>query len=145
VVIPNMALKQAIDAAAFKLGIKVKGRGPTTYKNFFASGLLIESDVPIRNGKDFLTPDDAEKVTISCNPLGVRGGGKRVTRRFPVFHGWHGIVPVLVIDDILVPEIVEQHVRAAGMVVGIGRFRPQNGGVNGRFRLVEAKWEDAKF
>jgi hypothetical protein len=28
------------------------------------------------------------------------------------------------------------------MIVGIGRFRPENGGTNGRFRVVKIEWED---
>jgi hypothetical protein len=35
VCIPSMALKQAIDTAAYKLGHKVPGRKGATYKNFF--------------------------------------------------------------------------------------------------------------
>ena len=146
VVIPAMALKQAIDTAAYKLGMKIKGRGLATYKGFFTSGLLVQDKIVISNGsgKPFL-PEHAEMVAIESNPRGQRGGSGRVLRRFPVFYNWKGTAELLVLDNILTPEVVEHHVKAAGMVVGLGRFRPENGGVNGRFKLVDAKWEELEI
>jgi hypothetical protein len=139
--IPAMALKQAIDTAAYKVGMKVEGRRGATYKNFFASGFFCEHDVPIANGKA-LTKDAAECVKISANADGVRGSGKRVPRRFPQFPKWHGVAEFTITDDIITPEIFEHHVRAAGVVVGIGRFRAERGGTNGRFRATKFEWEE---
>src|SRR3982751_383562 len=51
VAIPAMAIKQSIDTAAQKLGMKVAGRKGATFKGFFASGFFCESDVPLSNGK----------------------------------------------------------------------------------------------
>jgi hypothetical protein len=58
VCIPNMALKQAIDTAAYKVGMKVPGRRGSTYRHFFASGFICDYNVPISNGSA-LTKDDA--------------------------------------------------------------------------------------
>ena len=33
-------------------------------------------------------------------------------------------------------------VEIAGMFIGIGRFRPEKGGTNGRFRIAKLVWED---
>jgi hypothetical protein len=33
-------------------------------------------------------------------------------------------------------------VEIAGMFIGLGRFRPEKGGNNGRFRLSDLKWQD---
>ena len=30
----------------------------------------------------------------------------------------------------------------AGMFIGLGRFRPEKGGTNGRFQTVSLKWQD---
>jgi len=141
VAIPAMAFKQAIDTAAYKLGEKVPGRRGASYKSFFASGFFCDADVPITNGKA-LTPKDAECKLISANPDGVRGSGKRVPRRFPEFSKYQGIASFTIIDDLITQPIFEQHVKAAGMVVGIGRFRPEKGGTNGRFRVTKFEWED---
>jgi hypothetical protein len=144
VCVPAMAFKQAIDTTAFKLGEKVKGRRGATYKSFFASGFFCDHDVPIANGKP-LKPEDAECITISANANGRRGTGTRVPRRFPEFHKWAGVAEFTIIDDVLTKEIFEQHMKAAGMVVGIGRFRPEVGGTNGRFRVTKFEWEDVGF
>jgi hypothetical protein len=144
VCIPAMAFKQAIDTAAYKLGEKVPGRRGSTYRNFFSSGVLCDHDVPIANGRT-LTKDNAEMVIISANPSGMRGGGKRVPRRYPVFAKWHGVAEFIIVDDIITKEVFERHVRASGIVVGIGRFRAENGGMNGRFRAVSFEWEEVSF
>jgi hypothetical protein len=141
VCIPAMALKQAIDTAAQKLGMKVDGRRGATYKGFFTSGYFSNGDIPIANGKA-LTPDDAAMVTIYANADGKRGSGTRVTRRFPLFREWHGVAELTIVDDIITPEVFEHHAKTAGMIVGIGRFRPQNGGGNGRFKVKKIEWQN---
>jgi hypothetical protein len=30
----------------------------------------------------------------------------------------------------------------AGMFIGIGRFRPEKGGTNGRFKIASIEWTD---
>lgn len=144
VCIPSMGLKQAVDLAAFKLGLKVPGRRGATFKSFFASGFFCNEDVPIANGKA-LTKGDAAMVPISANSNGMRGSGKRVKRRFPQFDKWHGVAEFTITDDVITPDIFEQHVKAAGMIVGIGRFRPANGGTNGRFRVAKFEWAEISF
>jgi hypothetical protein len=141
VCVPAMAFKQCIDTAAQKIGEKVKGRRGATYKNFFASGFFCEADVPLANGKP-IKKADVESVQISANADGVRGSGKRVPRRFPLIPKWHGVAMFTIVDDLLTPEIFEQHVKSAGIVVGIGRFRPEKGGTNGRFKAVKFEWEN---
>jgi hypothetical protein len=142
--VPAMAQKQCLDTAAQKLGLKVQGRRGATYKNFFTSGVIAEADAPIANGKA-IKPADAEKVTIQANADGVRGSGKRVTRRFPSFPKYHTTFAYLITDDIITKEIFETHARAMGLVVGIGRFRAEKGGTNGRFRVTKFEWEDFKL
>src|SRR5262245_18463886 len=139
VAIPAMALKQCVDACAYKLGIKVAGRRGATYKSFFASGFFCDGDVPLSNGKP-LKKNDADCVLINANADGVRGSGKRVLRRFPEFPKWQGIAEFTIVDDVITESIFEQHLRSAGIIVGIGRFRPINGGTNGRFKVTKIEW-----
>jgi hypothetical protein len=141
VCIPAMALKQCVDLAAQKLGEKVPGRRGATYKTFFLSGFVCDGDVPIANGKAH-TRDTAALVQIWANADGVRGSGKRVRRRFPSFPVWHAVAQFTIIDDIITPDIFTSHLKSAGMIVGIGRFRVSNGGTNGRFRVVKTEWQD---
>lgn len=144
VCIPAMALKQCIDTAAYKLGEKVPGRRTSTFKNFFASGFFCNGDVPIANGKP-IAKKDVESVQISANSDGQRGSGKRVPRRFPQMPKWAGVAEFTILDDVITREVFERHVRAAGIVVGIGRFRPEKGGTNGRFRATKFEWEDVSL
>jgi hypothetical protein len=144
IAIPALAFKQCVDTAAWKLGMKVEGRRGATYKSFFASGFVIDGDVPLANGKA-LTKNDAEQVAIWANSDGVRGSGKRVRRRFPQFAPYQGVVECTVLDDIITQEIFVTHFKAAGIIVGIGRFRPEKGGTNGRFRVVKTDWSDVQF
>ena len=141
VCIPAMALKQAIDTAAYKIGMKVPNRRGATYKNFFSSGFFCNADVPIANGKA-LTKADAIMQKINANADGRRGSGSRVPRRFPEFNKWHGVAEFTIVDDIITQEVFEHHIKVAGMIVGIGRFRPENGGKNGRFRVVKLDWQE---
>lgn len=142
--IPAMALKQCVDTAAFKLGVKVPGRRGAMFKSFFASGFFCDHDVPISNGKA-ITTKDADEVAINAHANGRRGSGSRVVRRFPAFQKWHGVAEFTILDDVITPDIFEQHLKAAGVVVGIGRFRPENGGTNGRFRVTKFEWEELKL
>jgi hypothetical protein len=141
VCVPAMAFKQSIDTCAFKLGVKVPARRGATFKSFFASGFFCDHDVPIANGKP-LTKDDADCKLISANADGKRGSGTRVPRRFPEFPVWNGEAEFTIVDDVITPDIFEQHVKSAGIIVGIGRFRPENGGTNGRFRVKKFEWQD---
>jgi hypothetical protein len=140
VCIPAMAPKQALDKVAFKLGIKVPNRRGALYKSFFASGFFCNADAPIANGKA-LTPADAVKTIILANSNGIRGSGKRVPRRYPDFPKYRAVLDFTIVDDIITEAVFEQHLRAAGVIVGLGRFRPENGGTNGRFRVIKVEWE----
>lgn len=141
VCIPAMALKQCIDLAAQKIGEKVPGRRGATYKSFFTSGVICNADVQLSNGEP-LKAADAAMVKINANSDGRRGSGKRVKRRFPVFDKWHGVAEFTVIDDIVTRAVFEHHLKTGGMIVGIGRYRPENGGSNGRFRVTKFEWTD---
>lgn len=141
VCIPAMGLKQCIDTAAFKLGLKVPNRRGATFKGFFASGFFVNEDVPIGNGKA-LTKADAVMQMINANANGKRGPGTRVPRRFPQFPKWHGVAEITIVDDIITPDIFEHHTKIGGLIVGLGRFRPENGGKNGRFRPVKFEWQE---
>ena len=140
VCIPAMAFKLNLDSAAFKLGMKVPNRRGAMYKGFFTSGIICDHDVPIANGSA-LTKDSADCRLISAHANGRRGSGSRVPRRFPEFPVWHGIAEFTILDDIITAEVFEQHVKAGGIIVGVGRFRPENGGTNGRFRATKFEWE----
>lgn len=135
VVIPATALTSSIQDAASMLALRIPGKGMATYTKHFERGLLITSDIAIS-----VKTKDVNYEKIYCNADGKRGSGKRVWRRFPVIPKWSATVEVFVIDATITEEVFDQVVREAGMLVGIGRFRPQNRGTKGRYVVESASW-----
>lgn len=136
VYIPAMAFKQALDAAAKKMGLQIPGKGKSTFTKFFNSDVICEANVPLGVHKDAV-----EAVTINANADGVRGSGKRVKRTFPVINAWKAKASFMILDDTVTPDVFERTLIAAGISIGVGRFRPEKGGLNGRFRPSNFKWE----
>lgn len=136
VCVPAMAFKMAIDEAVKRLGLQVPGRGKTTYAKFFVAGQLCESDVSLGIKKEELQP-----ISIWANADGVRGSGKRVKRLFPYIMKWQGTAVFDILDDAIPQNIFERAVVEAGRLVGIGRFRPEKGGMNGRWETGKFVWE----
>lgn len=136
VVIPAMAFKQALDRCAKVLGLQVPGKGKSTFTKHFMSGCLCEADMPLGIHKDAV-----QSITINAHADGVRGSGKRVKRIFPQIPKWKGTARFIILDDVITKDVFEKVAREAGQFVGVGRFRPENGGLNGRFKVVKFIWE----
>jgi hypothetical protein len=137
VVIPAMAFKQALDKVAQRLGDQVPGKGKSTYTKHFAGGVICEQDVSLGTSKD-----SAPSITISANADGKRGSGKRVNRTFPQWPTWKGTARFAILDDTVTKPVFERHILEAGRFIGVGRFRPENGGLNGRFKPVAFRWSE---
>ena len=133
--IPAMALKQALDRAARVMGEQIPGKGKATYTKFFTSGCLCTSNVSLGVHKDSVA-----SVTINANSDGVRGSGKRVKRTFPVIPSWSGVAEFVILDASITKDVFERTMKTCGQIVGIGRFRPENGGLNGRFKPTKFEW-----
>jgi hypothetical protein len=133
--IPPMAFKQSLDIAAKMLGRQIPGKGKATYTKFFLSGVLCMDPVMLQ----------ATRETVACerihaNADGVRGSGKRVWRKFPRVDEWSSVVTFHVVAAELTKDVFEEALEQSGAFVGIGRFRPQNGGFFGRFAVTGTKW-----
>lgn len=137
VVIPAHGLHQAIAAAAKYSKRQIPGQGKATWTAKFTSGITLLEDPSI--GVD---PATVDAVTISANADGIRGSGKRVPRKFPVIPQWSATFDVVVLDPIITEDVFREMLEMAGMFIGIGRFRPEKGGTNGRFRIDAIDWKD---
>lgn len=137
IVIPAHGLHQAIAAAAKYSKRQIPGQGKATWTAKFTAGITLLED-PALN----IDPATVDGVTISCNADGIRGSGKRVPRKFPIIPTWTASFDVLILDPIITREIFEEMLEMAGMFIGIGRFRPEKGGTNGRFKIDALGWED---
>lgn len=137
VVIPAHGLHQSIAAAAKYSKRQIPGQGKATWTAKFLSGISMLEDPALG-----IDPASVPSITISANADGVRGSGKRVTRRFPIMNEWSATFEVFILDPIITEDVFREMVEIAGMFIGIGRFRPEKGGTNGRFRIAQLKWAD---
>lgn len=142
--IPPMAFKQAIDETGKRLG-KIPGKGMATYTKHFKGGVLISDPVPLGVTRKEIDKDSAQladdpNMTATkyswggyCNSDGKRGSGTRVFRRFPEVKEWQSELKIYIFDEILTETEITTALTEAGSFVGVGRFRPENGGYYGRF------------
>lgn len=135
VVIPCMAFKKALEDAASYKGEKVQGKGGARYGKHFGAGVMMSGDVvlPIR-------PETVEHKMFYCHADGKRTCGTRVWRRFPDIPSWEGEIVFTIIDPIITKAVFEKTLEAAGLFIGVGRFRPQNKGFYGRFGFKDLVW-----
>jgi hypothetical protein len=136
IVIPAMAFKQALDAVAKRLGDQIPGKGKATFTKHFVGGVICENDIVLVGCRK----SDCPSVTINANADGKRGSGKRVKRTFPQWPVWSGVARFVILDDTVTEPVFERHFNEAGRFIGVGRFRSENGGMNGRFRAEKFVW-----
>jgi hypothetical protein len=135
VYIPPMALKNCLMEAAQYLGEKIPGKGNATWTKHFTAGLLCSEPVSLGVHKD-----KTESETFMCHADGKRGSGTRVARTFPVIREWTGTATFYVLDETITREVFARYIEEAGKFIGIGRFRPRNGGFYGRFFAEVTDW-----
>lgn len=135
VVIPPMTFKRALERAAAMLSLSIPGKGTSKYTKHFLSGVLVTEPVSMNVKKE-----EIEGEWLSCSPRGRRGE-MGVMRCFPVLREWTATVTYAILDDTITKAVFEQVVKESGNFVGIGRFRPDNGGYYGRFQVLDIKWE----
>lgn len=138
VVIPAFGIHLALMAAARYSKKKIAGQRNATWTAKIERGIAIMGAAPLN-----IDPADVRCVAISVNSDGKRGGGTRVTRRFPqIPMGWSATFEVMVLDPIVTQPIFSEMVEIAGLFIGLGQYRPENGGSNGRFVVKKLEWQD---
>jgi hypothetical protein len=137
--IPPMAMKKSLTAAAPYLG-KIPGQGNATYTKRFRSGLLIVDEIPLLhpNGERVKFDDwEGEWLFLDANG---KPGGTRVKRCMPCVRDWSATVRIYVADEVIDEDVLRRVLVDAGRLVGVGRFRPENGGFYGRFEVDSIEW-----
>ena len=132
VFMPAGALKKAMIDAARYSGDQIPGQGKKTYTAKVSSGICVVSDI-VTNKKE----KDIEKRDVFAGM-----NNKRVWKSFPTVTGWTATTCLHVYDPILSPEVVTRILDTAGKFIGIGTWRPQNGGEYGRFKIVKFEVSD---
>jgi hypothetical protein len=138
-----MMFKKSLDSACKHSGKKISGRGKSTYTSKFERGCvpsghfvltdlngvpLLKQNIP---GQELFVPSD-----------GVAGSGKRVTKWFPFIEKWKATGEFTILDNIIDEETFEEMLKIAGTFVGLGRWRPQNSGLYGRFAVKDVVWTE---
>ena len=136
VYIPPMSFKNCLSEAAKYKSIQIPGKGKSTYTKHFEAGVLVVDPLVLDVTKDTL---QSEWLHVPSD--GRRGGTTRVEKCFPLIPQWSGAVEFLILDEIITPEVFEEHLTDAGSFIGIGRFRPRNNGFYGRFKVESIKWK----
>ncbi len=138
VVLNQFAVKNALEGSAKRLKRKVPGERNSTFTKLFMQGVMIGAMPLLKTpaGKSY-TADDFTGQRLFVPSDGKRGGGKRVTRIFPTIDAWKCDIDVIVIDPKITEDVLKEHLVEAGIFIGLGSMRAENGGVNGRF-LVES-------
>lgn len=133
--IPPMAFKNCIAEIAKYLGVQIPGKGKSTYTKHFEAGVMVLDGVSLP-----VTREEVDGEWLFVPASGRRGDGKRVLKCFPVVREWKGEVAFHLLDDVITPDVFEQHLKDAGNFIGIGRFRPRNNGYYGRFKVNGVTW-----
>jgi hypothetical protein len=137
VVLPAHGFQQALAAAAKYSKRQIPGQGKATWTAKFTAGIFLLEDPSLN-----IDPATVVSVTISANADGVRGSGKRVTRRFPIMPEWSTTFDIHILDPIITEPVFREMLELAGLYIGVGRFRPEKGGINGRFALDKLVWQN---
>jgi hypothetical protein len=134
-VISPMQWKNMLRDVGKFLGERIPGKGKSSYSKHFLSGILVVDPSPLG-----IAADEVPYERIFVPADGIRGSGKRVWKNFPVIHEWTTEAVVFILDETITPPVFEHHFRQAGQFIGLGFFRPANGGIKGRFEVLEFKW-----
>jgi hypothetical protein len=137
VFIPPMAFKNCLSEAAKYKSVQIPGKGKSTYTKHIEAGVMVLDPLVL--------PIKAAEVSglwLHVPSDGRRGGTKRVEKCFPMIPKWEGTVTFMICDELVNEEVFTDHLKDAGMFIGIGFFRPRNNGYWGRFEVESVKWID---
>lgn len=136
VYIPPMAFKKCLEETASYLKMQIPGQGKATYTKNFKRGVLCTEPITLD-----IRPEDTRMERIFTSLTPSKMNSPRGWRHFPVIDHWEGDLEILVIDEIITEFVLRRHLEIAGMISGIGVYRPSspNGGTWGKFKLETLK------
>jgi hypothetical protein len=136
-IVPGMAIKKSLEGAAKLSKKKIPGKGASTWTQHIISGISPLSDLDTG-----LTDESILGEWIHCDAQGgARGNHTRVLRCYPMVKAWRGTADFALFDELITKEVLTEFLVEAGLQVGVGRFRPANGGTKGRYRVVNVVWK----
>jgi hypothetical protein len=127
-----------LDSGASYRGEKIPGRGNEKYKKHFVSGVAVASDVELS-----IKAKDVRGVWINAHSDGNPRGNRRVTRCIPTMDAGLEFEAIYhVFDELVTEDVFEATLRDAGIFIGIGQNRIENGGTRGRLEVLSIDWQD---
>jgi len=130
VFIPPMAFKNCLRDAAQYLGLKIPGEGQAKWTKNFKAGIMVTDGLTLD-----IKRDDVDGLWILVPSNGQTGGKTRVLKCFGQIFHWQGKVKFFILDEKITLDIFSYILEQAGQFIGIGFFRPINGGYWGRFKV----------
>ncbi len=100
------------------------------------SGIRILRDLDLG-----LSPDDCRRESVNAHVSGQRESSERGVRYFPTFDEWRATAEVMIVDQDLSEEVLIELFETAGVMIGVGQFRPQTRGTNGCWRVETFEWD----
>jgi hypothetical protein len=137
VFMPPQSFKKSIQAAAKYLSIRIPGEGKATWSKHFRSGVLVVEPLVLPT-----KVEDVEGLWLHVPADGQPGGRRRVAKCFPVFQEWEGEVQYMILDEKITKDTFAYHLEQAGQFIGLGFFRPENGGYYGRYSVEKITWKN---
>lgn len=138
-VIPARSFHWAFISAAKKIGRKIPGRGSVQYTQFVESGMLFMNPLGLKKQCSELDTQ-RDCIAVLCDAQGRKGkaASTRVMRRFPYTQQWGGVLEARIFaGELLHDGFLQEVAELAGIQVGVGRWRPEMAGQNGRFSIVK--------
>jgi len=133
VILSSQKFKKSICTAAQWLNMQIPGEGKATYTKHFRGGVIVMNHVQAATNAE-----NIEYSLIYTSPK--KRDGKRWIH-FPIIEDWKGELQINILDEKITPEVFKTVADYAGMAVGVGSWRPENGGENGRFEVVAIDFE----
>ncbi len=121
--------KKSIALGAKWLNMKIPGEGQATYTKHFKGGLIVMNHIDLK-----VTPEEVDHALIYTSPRPK--DGKRWIH-FPTIENWEGELDINILDEKITEEIFTKVINYAGMAIGVGSWRPENGGENGRYEVTD--------
>ena len=139
IVIPAMQFKNSLAEAAKYSSQQIPGKGKATYTKHFEAGVIILESMELD-----IKADDVKGETVFVPSSGKRGDGNRVYKTFPKIHSWSGVIDFTIFDHTITEEVFKEHLMQAGQFIGIGRWRPRNNGMYGKFAVNKVIWTEVE-
>jgi hypothetical protein len=130
--IPPMCFKLMLQSTAQYSGERIPGKGQETYTKHYRRGIICPE--PIMLG---LKPEEVRVVDLFLPSQPGKPKSPRVWKKFPVIDQWSGVLQIIAIDDIFTAEVVRRHLELGGLITGIGVWRTENSGMQGKFTVTD--------